>query len=149
SRHSTGIVRSNPPWDALTTSKRVKYLKSVWRELRQIEKNGTEAEYDEKAAKFYGLLRAAWERLVEEKLLNKVVQRFSREVPTQRLKRLIDIEQPDIDRVDAAMTKCSALIDGHDDAAGVYQNMPNLDCVMDDIKDIEEYLAELQGRNRN
>jgi len=82
-------------------------------------------------------------------LLNKVVQRFSREVPTQRLKRLVDIDQTDIDRVDAAMSKCSALLDGHDRAPGVYQNMPDLNEIKSDIDNIEGYVKDLNARKRN
>lgn len=150
SRSVSGIVRSNPPWDALTTNKRIKYLNSLYRELKKIDQEGTEAEYDEKAGRFYGLLRESWERLVEEKLLNKVVERFSRSVPTNRLKLITDINQSDIDRVYAAMSKCSALLDGHDTAAAVYENMPSPDEVKADIEDIKNYEQELtNNRKRN
>lgn len=47
----------------------------------------------------FGLLRESWERLVEEKLLNKVVSRFERGVYTQRLSRIVDITDADITRV--------------------------------------------------
>ena len=150
SKSVSGIVRTNPPWDALTTAKRITYLNVLYRELKKIDQDGTEAEYNEKAGKFYGLLREAWERLVEEKLLNKVVERFSRGVPTQRLRRVIDIEQSDIDRVDEAMSKCSALLDGHDTAPGIYENMPNLDEIKADIENIKAYEQELtNNRKRN
>jgi energy-coupling factor transporter ATP-binding protein EcfA2 len=149
-RAVSGIVRSTPPWDALTTSKRISYLNVLYRELRKIDQEGTEGEYNDKAGKFYGLLREAWERLIEEKLLNKVVERFSRGIPTQRLRKLIDIEQSDIERVDAAMTKCSALLDGHDTAPSMYQSMPKPDEIMRDIDDIKNYEQELtNSRKRN
>tara|TARA_R110001592_G_scaffold363287_1_gene683219 strand:- start:15353 stop:17959 length:2607 start_codon:yes stop_codon:yes gene_type:complete len=150
SKAVSGIVRTNPPWDALTTAKRITYLNVLHRELKKIDLEGTDAEYNEKAGKFYGLLREAWERLVEEKLLNKVVERFSRGVPTQRLKRITDIEKADIDRVDEAMSKCSALLDGHDTAPGVYENMPAPDEIKADIENIKDYEQELTiKRKRN
>jgi energy-coupling factor transporter ATP-binding protein EcfA2 len=146
---TTGIVRNSPPWDALTTAKRIIYLTTIHRDLKKIE-SISEAEYDKLAGSFYGYLREAWERLIEEKLLNKVVERFGRAIHTQRLKALKDISDNDLDKINTAMTKCSALFKGHDAAPGVYESMPSSDEILQDIKVIKDFEQELTTqRKRN
>lgn len=149
-RKRAGIVRSSPPWDALTTGARIKVLNKKLQELRKIDKEGTEQEFQEAAYSFYGYLREAWERLVEEKLLNQVVTRFGRSVQTTRLKRLSDITEKDFKRIDAGMTKCSIYFRGHDNAPGVGDPYPTIDEVEADLTEIDGFNKELQiDRKRN
>lgn len=148
SRSASGIVRPNPPWDALTTSRRIKALNVELQSLRKIDKEGTEPEFREECRRFYGLLRETCERLVEEKLLNQVVTRFQRGIQTQRLSRLADLRQEDFDKVNVAMGKCSTYFTGHDNAAAMGDSYPNLEEVEQDLADIKEYLDELQGNIR-
>lgn len=146
----TGIVRANPPWDALTTSKRIKFLNNEFRKIKKIEREGTESEYSDAVSSFYGLLREAWERLVEEKLLNKVVERFGRAVQTQRLKRLVDISDKDIEIIDTEMGKCSSLFKGHDAAPDLSESMPSIDEIQQDLNTIKGFEQELsQNRKRS
>lgn len=145
-----GLVRDSAPWEALTTSKRLKVLNVELQKLRNIEANETKDEFRKASRYFYGLLRESWERLVEEKLLNKVVNRFERGVYTQRLSRLVDITDADIARIDNAMTKCSTYFTGHDSAAGVGDPYPTIEEISDDLDDIKLFLKELQEtRKRN
>jgi energy-coupling factor transporter ATP-binding protein EcfA2 len=149
SRKSSGIVRNSPPWDALPTSKRITQLEVMLRELKKTELI-SEIDYNNGAGSFYGFLREAWERLVEEKLLNKVVERFGRAIQTNRLKRLQDICDKDIEIVEAAMSKCSTLFKGHDTAPGLYETMPNTIEVEGDIKIIRDFDTELtKNRKRS
>ncbi|MBY6063311.1 AAA family ATPase [Pseudidiomarina sediminum] len=143
-----GLVKDFAPWEALTTGKRLKVLNVEFQKLRKIEANETEDEFRKASRHFYGLLRESWERLVEEKLLNKVVNRFERGVYTQRLSRLVDITDADIARVDNAMTKCSTYFTGHDSSAGVGDPYPTIDEVSHDLEDIKMFLEELQGARK-
>lgn len=147
-KNLAGIVRESAPWEALTTSKRIKALNTELKELRQIDKAGTDAEFRRASREFYGKLRESWERLVEEKLLNKVVNRFERGVQTQRLRRLTDITDTDISTIDDAMTKCSTYFTGHDSAPAVGDPYPTIDEIEGDLTNITEYLKELQGNQR-
>ncbi len=148
SRKRAGIVRSSPPWDALTTSARIKELKKQLRVLREIDKNGTERDLRIAAYNCYGYLREAWERLVEEKLLNQVVTRFGRGVQTNRLKRLVDLTEDDIKRIDAGMSKCSTYFRGHDSAPNIGDPYPTIDDVEADLSAIDDFNTELQTKRK-
>lgn len=148
SRKHAGIVRDSAPWEALTTSKRLSYLNTKLQNLRKIDKEGTENDFHRASREFYGLLRESWERLIEEKLLNKVVCRFERGVATQRLSRLTDISESDIQLIDNAMSKCSAYFTGHDNAPAVGDPCPTIDEVEADLSQIKLYLSDLQGSRK-
>lgn len=143
SRSNSGIVRTNPPWDALPTSKRISVLNGKLQQLRKIDNTGTETEFRQAAASFYSFMREAWERLVEEKLLNKVVSRFERGVHLQRLNRLDDITNVDLERINRSYDKCCKDFIGHDTAAGI-GSYPNFDEVAADFDEIKDYLKHLQ-----
>lgn len=148
SRKYAGIVRDSAPWEALTTSKRLSYLNTKLQDLRKIDKDGTENDFHRASREFYGLLRESWERLIEEKLLNKVVCRFERGVSTQRLSRLTDISESDIKLIDNAMSKCSTYFTGHDNAPAVGDPYPTIDEVEADLSQIKSYLSDLQGTRK-
>lgn len=150
SRKRAGLVRVNPPWDALTTHKRIKQLNVQLRDLRKIDEDGTEREFREAAYNFYGYLRETWERLVEEKLLNQVVTRFGRAVQTKRLRKIIDdITQSDFDRIDQAMSRCSTYFRGHDSAPAIGDPFPTIEEVEKDLNSLATFNNELQNqRNR-
>lgn len=144
SRKFAGIVRKTPPWDALTTSSRIKELRRKLGDLKKVYSDGTEQEFRIEAYHFYGYLREAWERLVEEKLLNKVVTRFGRGVETNRLKRLLDLTVDDFKRIEEGMSKCSTYFRGHDSAPAVGDPYPTIAEVEADLKSIDDFNTELQ-----
>jgi energy-coupling factor transporter ATP-binding protein EcfA2 len=150
SRKEAGIVRATPPWDALTTGKRIKQLQVKLRELRKIEQEETENNFKQAAYNFYGFLREAWERLVEEKLLNQVVTRFGRAIQTTRLKKLVDLTNNDFIKIESAMSKCSAYFRGHDSAPAIGDPYPTILEIEEDLRMITEFNDELQNiRNRS
>lgn len=143
-----GIVRNSAPWEALTTAKRIKVLKGELRDLKKVDQNGTDDEFRRLSREFYGRLRESWERLVEEKLLNKVVSRFERGIQTQRLKSLTDINPDDISKVDDAMSKCSTYFTGHDSAPAIGDPYPTIEEVEQDLAVIEAFNTELQTKRK-
>jgi len=50
----TGIIASNPPWDALTVKKRIGILNNDLQKLEKIEKNETVEIYNLNVKPFYG-----------------------------------------------------------------------------------------------
>ncbi|WP_310993116.1 AAA family ATPase [Aequorivita marina] len=144
----TGIIATNPPWDTLSVKKRIGVLKNGLVKLKSIEKNETEEIYKERVKPFYGKLRETWERFIEEILLNKVVQRFGREIQTQRIKVLTDLTDDDYSLIEENMKKCSTYMTGHDSSGALIENMPDCDEVEIDLKVLEDYLGEMRKRKR-
>lgn len=153
SRKFAGLVRESAPWEAMTTRSRYKELKVKLQELKRLEKRDetTATELRLASCQFYGFLREAWERLVEEKLLNKVVTRFERGISTQRLARLTDISQDDLDKIDRGMSKCSTYFRGHDSAPAIGDPYPTTAEIEQDLDAINIFLTELEAppRKRN
>ena len=145
----TGIIAENPPWDALSTTKRIGFLKTKKQKLKSILSNETEEKYKEEVKNFYGKLRETWERLIEELILNKVVLRFGRAIQTTRLKKVIDLTDDDYKIIEENMSKASTYFWGHDTAGELIEEYPNIEEIENDIRIIEEYKNELiQNRKR-
>lgn len=145
----TGIISTNPPWDTLPVKKRIGVLKNDLVQLKSIEKNETEEVYKERVKPIYGKLREIWERFIEEILLNRVVQRFGREIQTQRIKVLTDLTDDDYKLIDDNMKKCSTYMNGHDSSGTLIETMPDCDEIESDLKVLEDYLGEMRKRKRN
>lgn len=139
-----GFCGDDLPWIALNTSDRVGRLKAMVQKLRADHRNAA-ADLDVRTRRIYGLLREAWERAIEERLLNEAVVRLRRGVETQRLKG-IRIEPTDIAIIDANMSRCSAIFEGHDEAASINAGVPEPDDVAQDVNALELWVKQLSDR---
>ncbi len=113
---------------------------------RQAFRDGHQAAYEKEAQFLYGLLRAAWERALEEVLLEGVVERFRPGVKTQHISRIADVTENDCRVLDAAMTKCSKWLPGHDQAAAARAAVPESADVKADIDSLEKWVAAIRKR---
>ncbi len=145
-KKETGIIASNPPWDALPVSKRVGLLKNAYQALEKVERLETEEKYKERAKMLYGKLREAWERFTEEILLNGAIQRFGREIQTQRIKAIIDLSDSDYSVLDANMSKCSRYFWGHDSSGELIDNMPDSAEFLADILVLDSFINTIRNR---
>lgn len=99
-----------------------------------MRRRGDHEDYERRAKEIYGYLREAWERGVEEVLLNQAVERFSPEIHTLRLRNLANIGEEQITQLEEGMTKCSRWLRGHDDPAPVSDPVPDPDEIEADIE---------------
>ncbi|WGL99932.1 AAA family ATPase (plasmid) [Arsenophonus sp. aPb] len=143
-----GIIRCHAPWPALTTGGRIKALRKKLENIKKRSKNNTINQIHNECYNFYGYLRESWERLVEEKLLNKVVTRFERGIQTNRLSKLTDICQDDIDKINKAMKKCSTYLRGHDSATAIGEPYISIEEMEQDLNTIYNFSQELQNSPR-
>lgn len=141
-----GFPSSEPPWDAKNTLSRIGFLKNLLPDLKKMEISG-DSRYEFNAKHTYNLMRETWERLVEEWLLRKVVERFAREVKTQSLRVIINgITVEDNDIINAAMSKCSTFMYGHDNATGLSVDCPSYNEIEQDVTRLDEYFKALKKR---
>lgn len=145
-KRETGIIASNPPWDAMPVGKRIGLLMNAYQALEKIERTETEEAYKEKAKPLYGKLRETWERFVEEVLLNGAIQRFGREVQTMRIKAVVDLTECDYSVLEDNMSKCSKYFWGHDSSGALIENMPDSSEFLSDIKVLEGFIKLIRDR---
>jgi len=147
-KFETGIIANNPPWDALPVGKRIGIMKSDHQIIEKVERTETEEIYKERIKLLYGKLRETWERFVEEVFLNGTIQRFGREIQTQRLKKIVDLTIEDYNYVDENMSKCSTYFWGHDSSGTLIEEMPDSSEFLADIKILETYSKAIKDRRK-
>lgn len=141
-----GVCAEELPWVALPVKKKVGYLKSEWQAADKLFRDGHQAAYEKEAKHLYGLLREAWERALEETLLGGIVERFRPSIQTQQIGKIADITAEDCRVVEAAMTKCSKWLTGHDQAAAARAPVPEPAELKADIEGLEKWAAEIRKR---
>jgi len=139
-----GVQTDRLPFDTLSTSKRVKVLRVLCDNVAKAHRLGDEAEATRLSREAYSHLRMAWERGVEEVLLQGVVTRFTEGVSTLKLKYVI-VEDSDYDAINKGMTK-SSKFSGHDPARVAQLPTPHPDDLRDDIEKLETWRAGVETR---
>jgi len=144
-----GVITEALPWVAMPVKRRIGLLKEQWRAADKLYRDGHQTMYEREAQYLYGLLREAWERALEEVLLGKVVERFRPSVQTQQVMMLADIEEDDCRTLDAAMTKCSRWLPGHDEAAAARAPVPVPNVLRADIDQLEDWIDAVNQRRKS
>jgi ABC-type dipeptide/oligopeptide/nickel transport system ATPase subunit len=149
-RHAqaAGVCAEELPWFAMPVNGRIGYLKNRWQALDKLHRDGNQDAYDEQAKAVYGRLREAWERALEEVLLNDVVQRYRPSIETQRLAKIFDITEADYRTVQAGMAKSSAWLVGHDQAGAARAPVPSPTELKNDILALETWVKSIRDRRK-
>ena len=134
------------PWVALPVRKKIGYLKNEQQAADKLFRDGHQAVYEKEAKYLYGLLREAWERALEEVLLGGIVERFRPGVQTQHVATISDVTLEDCRTLEAAMTKCSKWLPGHDQAAAARAAVPEPAELKVDIEALENWVAAIRKR---
>jgi recombinational DNA repair ATPase RecF len=145
---SAGVCAEELPWFAMPVNGRIGYLKNRWQAVDKLHRDGNQDAYDEQTKAIYGRLREAWERALEEVLLNGVVQRYRPSIETQRLAKIFDITEADYKAVEAGMTKSSAWLIGHDQAAAARAPVPGPAELKKDIEALETWVKGIRDRRK-
>lgn len=129
-----GSFSEDLPFDVLGTRARLGRLKQDLVAVQKTVRDGDEDRQRQLTSEFYKQLRLAWERCVEEVLLNGAVIRFDEGVHTQSLK-YVTVTDDDYTQIDAGMSKASKF---EHDAASAVGRVP-----VPDPADLEEDLEKL------
>ncbi|MDE2166799.1 MAG: AAA family ATPase [Alphaproteobacteria bacterium] len=138
------VSESDEPWIAQKVTKRIERLRERLKALEKHSDYNTEA-YRSAVKDFYGDLRETWERLIEEVLLGKVVERFNTDVRTQSLK-LVSVEDEDHKTVYWAMKRVSERC--HDMAMARALPLPKPSDVQAELTAISQYHETLVKRRK-
>lgn len=145
-RIGAGVCDEALPWFAMPIKKKIKFLKKQYQAAEKLHRDGDQATYEKDASHIYGLLRAAWERALEEVLLGGVVERYRRSIQTQQIIQIADITEDDCKALSYAMTKCSTWLTGHDQAAAARAELPEPDVLKADIEKLENWVSTIRKR---
>lgn len=146
--NGAGVCAEELPWVALKVSRRISYLRKHLQDAEKLHREGHQSAYETEASLIYGYLREAWERGLEEVLLNGVVERYRPGVQTQQVALIADITAVDCKAVETAMTKCSRWLPGHDQAAAARAEIPEPSVLKADIDALESWVTEIRHRRR-
>lgn len=144
--NGAGVCTEELPWVAMPVRKKIGYLKNAWQAAEKLFRNDHVVAYEKEAIYLYGLLREAWERAIEEVLLGGIVERFRPGVQTQHIHTIADITAGDCRDLDAAMTKCSRWLPGHDSAAAARAPVPEPVALRTDIEALENWVGVIRRR---
>jgi energy-coupling factor transporter ATP-binding protein EcfA2 len=144
--NGSGVCAQELPWIASPVKNKIGYLKNEWQAADKLFRNGHQSAYEKQASFIYGLLREAWERAVEEVLLGGVVERFRPGIQTQQVVKIADITKDDCKALEAAMTKCSRWLPGHDQAAAARAEIPESAVLRADIEALESWVSGIRKR---
>jgi len=146
-RDGAGICQPGLPWAGMNVRDRISRLNVDAQSLRALHKANDVDAYEREAKALYGRLREAWERGVEEVLLNGAVQRFERGISTKPLKAVSILEE-DLDMLEQGMTKTSRWLVGHDDAPELNEPVPPPDEVRADVAMLDAWVKAIRDRRK-
>lgn len=138
-----GVQTERLPFDAMSTSKRVKSLRQMHEAAAKAHKIGDDDEAKRLTRDTYYHLRLAWERGVEEVLFQSAVTRFAEGVSTQKLSYVI-VEDSDYTKIEAGMTRSSKF--AHDPAPSAHLPTPHPDELSADIEALETWRQSVESR---
>lgn len=138
-----GVADPNLPFEAMKTKARVGALRVMQVQIAKLYKDGDEPEFRKQTVDCYRQLRIAWERAVEEVLLQNVVLRFRKGIETKRLERVV-VEDSDYKTIEQAMTKCSNY--PHDQALLGGVAIPEPDELLADINLLDGWRLSVENR---
>ena len=139
-----GHLSCTEPRESLKVTQRYAELEKL---IKDAEQAGSPDDFNRAVDRYYSLLRAAWERSVEELLFNKVVQRFQKEVMTQNLLGAV-IDKDGIAAVFQGMTRGSARTDSHDHAAAAALPTPTPDDLKTHLKELKDFVAAQTAKRK-
>lgn len=139
------INETDEPWIAQPVNKRIETLRTRLKAFEAVA-DFTDEPWRRTAKDFYTDLRETWERLVEEVLLGKVVERFNTDVRTQSLRGVV-ISDEDHKQVYWAMKRVSER-SGHDMAPGRAIPVPTPVEMKADLDVIDKFRVEANKRKK-
>ena len=139
-----GVVHDNDqPWEAKPTTKRINLIQEKVKTLESMPDKDGDA-YRHGVESFYADLRETWERLVEEVLLYRVVERFGSDVKTQSLKGVV-VDDEDYKTIFWAMKRASER-SGHDMAAAKNTPLPMIEEMKEEVTALDSYRDKVRKR---
>jgi len=144
----SGVCSPELPWVAMPVKRRIRALRDKWQRAEKLHRTVGQEDYEREAIDAYGMLREAWERGVEEVLLNGIVQRYRASIETLRARSLPDITEEDCNALEAGMSKSSRWLRGHDQAPAEHAPIPGPTELKEDIEALDRWVTTIEKRRK-
>lgn len=137
------------PSEKLGVAVRVTALNEEVKQLRSLHGDDADGRgYRDAANGFVDRMRGAWERAVEEVVLNRVVERFDDVVKTQSLRGVV-CDDETFKAVNDAMSRLSANTQAHDKGAGHVGSVRSPDEFARDLKALEVFVSDHKKKRKD
>ena len=144
----TGVVSDGLPWQHARVEDRVDKLEKAARTAKALYEANDEQGYRDETVAIYGQLRATWERGLEDIVFAGVLHRYRDYIDTKNLKKVIVLQEADVDTFRANFKKCSDLIEAHNSSRARDEGVPPPDDVLSDIKALSDWATSLKSRQK-
>lgn len=148
SPNGAGEPTTAEQWRHVSVGERIKRLNERIQNVGVLYRARDDVSYEKEAHDIVGAIRETWECFVEQELLDGIVQRHERAVQTQRLKRIVDINDADITVVDEAMKTSSRWLTGHAAPISDGTKIISPDQLKAEMKKFGEFRAEVIKRRK-
>lgn len=139
-----GVASEDLPFDGTQTKTRIGRLRVLQAECEKLHRDGNEQDYVPKARETYRQLRIAWERGIEEVLLQSTITRFGEGISTQRLREVV-VEDEDYFTIEEGMSRCSKYA-AHDGAAMANVATPEPEELKADVEKLDIWRDKIEKR---
>lgn len=130
-----GRVDADPPFKAMKLKQRIGVLDQRVQNWDS-DPPSSQEEARQRVVQFYADLRTSWERAVEERLFQGVIQRMQRAVKTQSLKKVV-ITSDVTEMVEEGMTRASLFV--HDEPLGATVLLPGRTELAKDLQLLKDF----------
>ncbi len=143
-----GIVNDNLPWDGMKIKARIDYLKKEVNKLRGERDDLTPGQYNHEAANFFNLMRASWERALEDVGLSRVIMRYRDYIDVKRIKEISPLDVDDFKTLHSSWSQCCDYISAHDNSPARDHALPEPDKLLEEVIKLESWVAKIKANRK-
>ncbi len=144
-----GVVNDGLPWKIKSVEDRINKLEQDAATAKDSYDSHDDQSYRDQTSRIYSLLRATWERALEDIAFFRVVQRHRDYIDTKHLKKASVLSEADCDDFHVGFKKCCDVVDAHDPSAGRNAEAPPPNDVQADIQSLKSWVASIRARQKN
>lgn len=143
-----GIIDvAQKPWHIRPVTERLQEIDRMRESLGASGYDHNDGRFRDRVIGLYTKLRETWERIIEESLFNKAVQRFRPEILTQNLEAACFDTENDYPVIFEGMKRTSHF-SGHDRAEDLPSGLPPIEDIDRDVGELRGFATHARERKR-
>jgi hypothetical protein len=143
-----GHVSEGLPWEHKSYKDRLDKLEKAQKTLQKSWPVYPNEEDRAKIRRQYGLLRATIERIIQDVVFNRVVQRHRDWIRVDRLEDVVGFMEAEYKEIARLHKACCEVVDSHDPSSAKNAPVPDADKLGKEIKDLKAVVESIQARRK-